>query len=760
MTYSTSYSNNLARCLLALLAALLLSGCAFFQETPEPTATLPAPVAGLPSPQVVDSVTIDWRLEVPTVPGASYQFICGRIGEPVKYSSRLPEPHWQWQPEKPGVYRVQVARFAADGTYELSAWSQPFEIAAPLSIESLEADRSAPQAAQSVPINWRPRISGGVPPYSYQFELTSVDQQRFVQQGSQQEWQWRPEEAGRYKVRVTVIDARGNRRQSDWSSRYRIVEPLRITTPQAKTPADQYPLGGGITWQSIASGGVGRKAISFEVEKRGVAPRSVKTDGNQNWRWQPTEPGFYRVRARATDKLGNQLQSDWSGWTEVRAPLTIEALVPDFPAPQKALARPIRWQVKTSGGVGQLNYTFFLQQQKQATIVQDAGSASWRWLPREAGEYQLKVQVTDELGASAESSWSEPYQIENALDPDALIAFLPLENLSGKKIPAAEIAATYQQQLEQQGLHFLSRERLEAFMHRHRMRYTGGLSASLAEALREEEQVGAVIITSLISYADKGVPQLALSSRLVVCQELPRIAWIDALGFTGEDTPGLLALKRVTDVNTLIDRALNRLVVSLTDYLQSGRLQDEHLSDPLPPNDHYRASELLVQKPYKIAIVPFLNRYARRNAGFIVPLQLLSALHRQGELEIFEPGLVREQLLKYRLIMQAGPSLAISDVLASVSTLDADLILSGHIFDFQDDTGNPKIDFSTRLFAGKQRQVAWWSRSYASGNDGVLFYDFGRVRSAQVMLDQMTTAISELLFKPQRREPVSWAGTR
>ncbi len=60
-----------------------------------------------------------------------------------------------------------------------------------------------------------------------------------------------------------------------------------------------------------------------------------------------------------------------------------------------------------------------------------------------------------------------------------------------------------------------------------------------------------------------------------------------------------------------------------------------------------------------------------------------------------EPGLVREQLLKYRLIMQAGPSLAISDVLAGRHALAADLILSGYVFDYQDQSENPKIDFAT-----------------------------------------------------------------
>jgi len=665
-----------------------------------------------------------------------------------------------WTPRKAGRYQVRTQLQDALQNRIVSDWSEPFEVAAPLQIQAFEPDRPAPQAAQSVPVNWQTRIGGGIPPYSYQFEMQTGQTQRFVQQGTSPDWLWQPDEAGSYKVRVTVIDSRGNREQSDWSKRYRVLEPLRVTTPQAKNAAEQYPLGDRILWQSSATGGVGKKTFQFDVEKRGAEITTVKSSRSNAWRWQPSEPGFYRVRARAIDKRGNQRLSDWSSWKEVRAPLAIESFQPDLASPQQALAKPIRWWVKTSGGIGQLNYAFYLQQDGREILVQRDASASWRWLPRVAGNYRLKARVSDQLGAAVESDWSAPYRVGMPISEESLVALLPVDNLSGKKIPAGEIAEKYRQRLEQQGLRFLSRERLEAFMYRHRMRYTGGLSASLAQALREEEQVDAVIVTSVASYADNGVPQLALSSRLVLCQELPRIAWIDALGVTGDDAPGLLALGRVSEVDVLLDRTLDRLVVSLSSYLQNGQLQAGQDIDNLPPQDYYRSNDTLTTKPYKIAIVPFLNRYARRNAGFIVPLQLACALHRQDNLEVFEPGLIREQLLNYRLIMRAGPSLAISDVLSSATTLDADLVLSGYIFDYQDAVGSPKIDFSTRLFAGKQRQITWWSRSYGTGIDGVFFYDFGRIRSAQVMLARMTAAISDLLFETKTELPATWNGTQ
>ena len=185
MIYSISSSNNLVRYALVLFTGLLFGGCAFFQERPEPTVTLPAPVAGMPSPQVVDTVTIAWQMEAPQQSGNTYRFEWARSGESLRRSSPLAEPRWQWQPKETGHYRVRVVRFADDGSFQLSGWSEPFVIVAPLRVESLAPDRPAPQAAESVPVNWQALISGGVPPYSYQFELATGQQQRFVQQGAE-----------------------------------------------------------------------------------------------------------------------------------------------------------------------------------------------------------------------------------------------------------------------------------------------------------------------------------------------------------------------------------------------------------------------------------------------------------------------------------------------------------------------------------------------------------------------------------------------
>ena len=421
-------------------------------------------------------------------------------------------------------------------------------------------------------------------------------------------------------------------------------------------------------------------------------------------------------------------------------------------SPQPAHSGEIVWQTFVLGGTAPLTYEYSLRIDQQERVVQSGQDSIWNWKPRNSGKFHIRVRVKDAKGYISTGEWVD-FKIDPAINNTHLIAFFPLENLSGAKAPLSKISLNYKELLQVDGLKLLTDERLENFMFRHRVRYTGGIGSELAHALREEEGVEAVFITSLESYDESVSPKIALTSRLVLCRDFPEIVWIEGVGITGEDTPGLLGVKRIQQMENLQKKALDKLTYSLQNALAGNSDTVSKSSNKIKPRDFYLATGFATEKHYRIAVVPFLNRYTRRNAGFVVPLHFINRLSRYENLQIVEPGLVREQLLKYRLIMQAGPSLAVADVLASESSLAADLILSGYVFDYQDQFGTPKIDFSTRLFSGSEREVVWWSRSYASGDDGVYFFDVGRYQSAHIMLQEMTQAISELLFKHKKFRP-------
>ncbi|MBE0617788.1 MAG: hypothetical protein IH608_07665, partial [Proteobacteria bacterium] len=352
------------------------------------------------------------------------------------------------------------------------------------------------------------------------------------------------------------------------------------------------------------------------------------------------------------------------------------------------------------------------------------------------------------------------YRVLPAVDRGTLVAVLPVENLSSVKAPLREIGDALASALGGRGFRLLPAPQLEEFMRARRMRYTGGIGAADAAALRDETGAEAVLISSLETYQESGPPKVALTCRLVLCGPVPEIIWVDSVGPTGDDRIGLLELGRVAGVQPLTAQAVAALMASLEEYLAGKSPMPAGSRGKYWPGERYRAPDFDPGEHYTVAVVPFLNRYARKNAGFVVPLHFVTALSRYENLRVVEPGLVREQLLTYRLIMPAGPSLAVSDILASRTSLEADLILSGQVFDYQDLRGTPKVDFSTQAFAGQERTVVWWSRSRGAGDDGVWFFDAGRERSASHLLQSMTGAIGALLMSPKQppemaNEPIS-----
>jgi hypothetical protein len=97
--------------------------------------------------------------------------------------------------------------------------------------------------------------------------------------------------------------------------------------------------------------------------------------------------------------------------------------------------------------------------------------------------------------------------------------------------------------------------------------------------------------------------------------------------------------------------------------------------------------------------------------------------------------------------MAAGPSLAIADVLTDETSLNVDLVLSGKVFDYQGEIGTAKVDFSAQMTEKQSREIVFIARNYGAGDDGVYFYDVGRVRSAHDLTEKMTRTSLQLLLE-------------
>jgi hypothetical protein len=336
------------------------------------------------------------------------------------------------------------------------------------------------------------------------------------------------------------------------------------------------------------------------------------------------------------------------------------------------------------------------------------------------------------------------------VDKDILIAVFPVDNLSGQPAPLNDIRQSLLDSLEQKGLNILDKEVLESFMARHRMRYTGGIDSSIAKALKDEIGVSAALLTSLELFNDVSPPKIAFTTRLVATDDNMPVLWMKGAGLAGDDAPRLLNLGLIEDKKLLVEKAVELISASLKDFV-SGRRRSYEISfkgTTFWPNVIYRSPVIDRKIKYRLAVLPFYNISERKNAGDIMALHFINKMRTLENIDVIEPGTIRQLSLNYRIIMDDGVSMANAGIV--FSKVDADLILTGKVMDYHDyqgGGGTAKVDFSTMLIDRKSNEVVWSSKSYNSGDDGVFFFDLGRTNTAHAMASEMAEHVVRMMFK-------------
>jgi TolB-like protein len=224
---------------------------------------------------------------------------------------------------------------------------------------------------------------------------------------------------------------------------------------------------------------------------------------------------------------------------------------------------------------------------------------------------------------------------------------------------------------------------------------------------------------------------------------------MEGVGLAGDDSPGILGLGLIEDPTELREKALQSILGSLVRYLSTrAEAKETHgAKNKFKPKMAYRSPALDPKGKYSVAVIPFFNRSERKFAGEILVLHFIRQLKRFENVEVIEPGMVRQELLNMRIIMQDGVSLAHAD--AIFAALNADLLVSGRVIDYQDYQGvwgKPKVDFSATVIERKSREVVWSSNSYNEGDDRVFFFDRGKVNTAHAMTSQMVRLVAKMII--------------
>ncbi len=342
-----------------------------------------------------------------------------------------------------------------------------------------------------------------------------------------------------------------------------------------------------------------------------------------------------------------------------------------------------------------------------------------------------------------------PLHTSAAVPTDRLsvAVFFP-ENLSGRPVPLKAVREALIKGITSMGISVLDDASLERFMLRHRIRYIGGIDNDSARALKAEENIGAVLISSVAHYDDSFPPKLAVVARLVSTGERPAIMWMDSASVSGDDSRGLLGIGLITDPTELREKVIGSLLRSLQMHLSGGQKTAVPVKGRYGPKIFYRSESFPAGNRYVVGVAPFFNLSGRKYGGEIMVLHFIEELVRRG-FDVVEPGIVRQRLLNMRIIMNEGISLQEADLISLA--LKADLIFAGKVNDYQDyagDTGTAKVDFLVLVIEKMTKKVLWASKSYNRGDDGVFFFDRGLVSTAGRLSAFMTSAVVNRMSQP------------
>lgn len=341
-----------------------------------------------------------------------------------------------------------------------------------------------------------------------------------------------------------------------------------------------------------------------------------------------------------------------------------------------------------------------------------------------------------------------------AVAPGRRVAVLPVENVSGGAAPLERLRADVEGAVRRAGLEVVAGPEVEAFLARHRLRHTGGVDREAARAARDELRVDAIVVTSVTQYAAGAIPKVSLHMRLVAVAGEPTIAWIDGAGRAGDESPGLFGLGVTTSVDEVAREVFASLSRSLAAFLRGE-------GPPAPtcdgghafrPKSAFRAPGLGGPGPYAVAVLPFLDETARRTSSTAVTLEFVRHLVANPRFRVLEPGVVRGEVIRFRVVQEDGVSLEHARLLADV--LDVDLVVAGQVREHDDFVGSgrpPAVSFGAQVLERSERRVLWESASRNRGDDAASLFGTRRVKSASALTCRMVKNVVAEMLRGERR---------
>ncbi len=307
-------------------------------------------------------------------------------------------------------------------------------------------------------------------------------------------------------------------------------------------------------------------------------------------------------------------------------------------------------------------------------------------------------------------------------DFNGRIALFPFENNSDAIDVLPQVMPAVKSELKKRGYVLLDEKSLNRFLLKERIRTTAYISKDLARKIRNELKVDAVLMGSVSSFYTKENPGLGLMARLVGTSG-DRIIWADCASATGEDFTRILGLGTVKTIGRLVPKVVDRLFSSFS---------------AIPA---YKETE----STYQVAVMPFLNKSRKQDAGIIVSHMFLTELFKSRKFQPIEYGEVRKWIVDQRVRYKGELDYRSIEGLSKPLTADVFLVGTVELYsDGQDTSSPPEAVITARLIDARKNSILWYESGRLRGDDNITVLDWGRIRSVDSVAQHL---VSELVKK-------------
>jgi hypothetical protein len=264
-----------------------------------------------------------------------------------------------------------------------------------------------PPVPAGEPVTWTATVTGGRPPYTYEFWLFNGKTWTLAQDWSvANTWTWTPSTPGTYSIQVWVRNAGSTADYDAWQGTSPYTVTGLVVTTFTASRASPLPVGEPVTWSATAAGGIAPYTYEFWLFNGKTWTLAQDWSAANTWTWTPSTPGTYSIQVWVRNAGSTADYDAWQG----TSPYSVTGLVvTTFTASRAspvAVGEPVTCSATAAGGIAPYTYEFWLFNGKAWTLAQGWSAANaWTWTPAASGTYWFQVWVRNAGSTADYDAW-------------------------------------------------------------------------------------------------------------------------------------------------------------------------------------------------------------------------------------------------------------------------------------------------------------------------------------------------------------------